>query len=337
MKKTILSFLLSVALLVYIMEVIGFGDIAEKLHSLDASVIASVFILTVAISFTDCFKWSLFLFKIRKINILKIVPIYFAGELFNALTPGAKSGGEVIKAHYVSKISGISHSRVYATILLDRSILLFVSFVCVLFSVIYTLLFLEIPLLVTDLFRVGIGVVVLLSLLIIIVREHIGRTKHETFFRLLSYVYNFWLFEFLRKRFVTYKAFENFVVKCFDEFMESLHVLVEHKKGVVLNLFFSLFIFFLVYFRIWVIFAGLGYEISIVSIIIVVTLGSFVSYFVLTPGGAGVSEIALISFYVAVGVDPHIGAIVALVDRGMYYIVSFGLGYAANVYMRFKV
>ncbi|MCK5234872.1 MAG: flippase-like domain-containing protein, partial [Candidatus Aenigmarchaeota archaeon] len=61
-----------------------------------------------------------------------------------------------------------------------------------------------------------------------------------------------------------------------------------------------------------------------------------VSYIVFTPGGAGITEIVLISLYVAVGVDSHVAATVALIDRGAYYVTSFGLGYLATVYMKVK-
>ncbi len=337
MKKTIAYLLPSVAFLLYIMNIIGIADIVDALFTVNPYLIVCVFVITVSYSLIDCFKWHLLIDKIKRISLLWLVPIYFAGELFNALTPGAKSGGEVIKAHYVSKVSGLPQSRVYASILIDKSIHMFVFFILIVFSVVYTTLFLEMPSFFTSIFRVVVSFAAILSVAAIVVSMKIGRYKHRTIFRLLNFVYHFRFFEALRVKFKTYKAFEDFVVEAFTEFLESLNLLIGHTKGVGANILLSLFMFSLTFLKVWIIFFALGYSQAIIPIIIVVCLGSVVSYVVFTPGGAGVTEIALISLYVAVGVDPHVAAVVTLIDRSMYYVVSFGVGYLANIYMRFKI
>ncbi len=336
MKKTIAYLLLSIALLLYVINIIGVQSIAVTLSLLDMRTIVLVLSIMILYGIVDCFKWSVLLARIKKIDFFRLVPVYFAGELFNALTPGAKSGGEVLKAHYTSKIFKIPQSKVYATILLDRSILMFVFFILLLFSSAYTLLFLDVPSVVFEIFRLAVGLAAFLSLIIIVINRKIGKMRHETLFRILDFIYHFKPLEAIRKRFETYKLFEEFVMEIFQEFLESLKLLAAHRKGVVANFIFSSLIFSLVFLKAKVIFFGLGYDIGLIPIIIVVTLSSAVSYMVFTPGGAGITEIVLISLYVAVGVDPHVAATVTLIDRGAYYITSFGLGYLASVYMKVR-
>jgi len=336
MKKTIAYLLLSIVLLIYVINIIGTQSIAVTLNLLDVSTIALVLSIMVLYGLIDCFKWSVLLARIKKIDFFRLVPVYFAGELFNALTPGAKSGGEVLKAHYTSRIFSIPQSKVYATILLDRSIIMFVFFILLLFSSVYTVLFLDVPSIVFEIFRFVVGLAAFLSFVIIIINRKIGKRRHETLFKLLNFVYHFKPLEMIRKRFETYKMFEEFVMEIFLEFSESLKLLAAHRKGVAANVIFSSLIFSLVFIKAKVIFLGLGYDIGIIPIIIVVTLSSAVSYIVFTPGGVGITEIVLISLYVAVGVDPHVAATVALIDRGAYYITSFGIGYIASVYMKVR-
>lgn len=336
MKKKIAYFLGSIVFLLYIVEVIGIRDILGTVMSLDYRIIIIAFMIAFLWSVLGCFKWSILLVQIKKVYVSRLLPVYFSGELFNALTPGAKTGGEVVKAHYTSKLFNIPQSKVYATILLDKSILMAVFFVMLIMTSIYTVLFLEIPSVITGIFRVSVGLVFLLSVVIILVNQKYWKRKHELLFSFLNFIYHLRFLEFIKKRFETYKIFEDFIMGTFSEFFESFNLLLEHKKGVFTNAVLSAGMFFLSFARAWVLFLGLGYEIDLVLIIVVVTLGSAISYMMLTPGGAGVTEIALISLYVAVGVDPDVAAIVALVDRGMYYFTSFGLGYVATVYLKLK-
>ncbi|MEA3229318.1 MAG: flippase-like domain-containing protein [archaeon] len=336
MKKKIFVFSLVIFLFFYFIYVIGIEDIVVTMQLLNFRVLVSVFLITVITGLLDCFKWNLLLRKIKKIKFLKLVPVFFSGEFFNAMTPGAKSGGEIVKAHYTSKLSGISQSRIYATIILDRSILMFVFFILLIFSVTYTMLFLKMPFAVTEIFRVIVGFFVVLSMVVIIIKKKIGKKKHESFYRLLNYIYHFRFLEFIRTRFETYKAFENFVLEIFNEFLESLKFLLEHKKGVAVNVLFSIIILFFGFFKVWLIFAGLGFSLGIIPLVIVLTLGGAVSYIMLTPGGAGVTEMVLISLYVAVGVDIHVAATVAIIDRAMCYLVNVLGGYVATIYLKMK-
>ncbi|MBW6462298.1 MAG: flippase-like domain-containing protein [DPANN group archaeon] len=336
MKKKIAYFLGSIIFLVYIVNVIGLKNIYDTFASLDSLIIIIAFLIALSWSFVDCFKWSIFLSRINKVRFSKLLPIYFSGDMFNALTPGAKSGGEIVKAHYTSKLFDIPQSKVYATILLDKSILMAVFAVMLMMTSLYTVLFLKIPSVITGIFRVSLGLVVLLSVVIILVNQKYWIRKNEILFSILNFIYHLRVFEFIKRRFETYKIFEDFIMGIFSEFFESFNMLLEHKKGVLTNIILSVLMFFLSFARVWVLFIGLSYDIDLILIIVVVTLGSAISYMMLTPGGAGVTEIALISLYVAVGVDPDVAAIVALVDRGMYYVISFGIGYVATVYLKIK-
>ena len=54
------------------------------------------------------------------------------------------------------------------------------------------------------------------------------------------------------------------------------------------------------------------------------------------PGGAGVTELLMISMYISFGISSTIAASVALLDRFIFYIFSLGFGYVSLTYLNFR-
>ncbi len=339
MKKTIISLALLTAVFVYMLSIIGLDEISMTLSTLDVSVMLVLLAASIIATFVDCFKWRMLLNHlpgIKRPALLRLWPVFMAGEFINTLTPGAKTGGELLKAHYTSNVIKTPQSKIYATILLDKSIGMFVIFLLAVVSMVYSIFFLVSVSVFTDIFRGLLIVIAIISISVLAINYHVGEKRHETLYKILYRIYHFRPLEFLRVRFQTFHVFERFIVESYNEFKTSLKSLMGHREGVASNILLSALTFSINFFKVWFIFFVLGYNISIIYIIIVWTMGAFVSYIMLTPGGSGVTEVALVTLYLAVGVDPHIAATVAIIDRSFFYLVSLGFGYLATLYMKFR-
>jgi uncharacterized protein (TIRG00374 family) len=92
--------------------------------------------------------------------------------------------------------------------------------------------------------------------------------------------------------------------------------------------------FVLIYAKAYVIFRSVGYDISIPSRIISLTLTLWIISILLIPGGFGVKELIMIGMYSMVGVPVTTAAVVSLIDRVIYMFFVILIAYAATVIMR---
>ena len=141
MKKKWLSIGLLVFIVValfFILREIGIREIFSLIFKANPYILALAFFSL----FLMYFMWSLILSHSsgkligKDISVFKILPIYFAGSFFNALTPGAKMGGEPVRAYYLSKKYGGNKSTHLAGILFQKFLNYGAHLILIIFSLI---------------------------------------------------------------------------------------------------------------------------------------------------------------------------------------------------------
>ncbi len=320
----ILAVLVVLAVLYLVLRGIGFREIVEAIKGADA---ASVWV-SVAAFFVVC---MLFAFRMRlmmdpeeRVSLLALFPVYMAGVFGNCVTPGARVGGEPIRVYYMVKMLGGSHSGHLGVLLAAKLGNLSVYFLFLMMSVAFVALYVPIglaPKIVLE------GAVILIIVGIVsglLLRKHIG-VSSGLLGRLLRTAYNIPLLRFAR-RFPTYEHLEEYVIGKLDNVMTPIGRAAKNPWALGQLLVVSAVTWLLFYLAHYMLFVGLGAELTFLQVIVIVTISTFCGELSVTPGGAGLIEAVMIGLCTAFGVDAQTAAAVTLMGRGIFYVYGLGVG-----------
>ncbi|CAD7766809.1 MAG: Lysylphosphatidylglycerol synthase TM region [Candidatus Argoarchaeum ethanivorans] len=153
---------------------------------------------------------------------------------------------------------------------------------------------------------------------------------------IISRIYYFGPFSFLRKKFKTLQTFDDYITLKIGEFAQTSLKLSSDRKKVGLNIILSFIAWMLIFTTTYTLFLSIGYHISFFAVMIVVSLSTFLSYFFFIPGGAGITELLMISLYISLGISSAVAASVALLDRFIFYVFSIVVGYISLTYLNIR-
>ena len=140
----------------------------------------------------------------------------------------------------------------------------------------------------------------------------------------------------MRRRRNRYPDYPNVSVNRFSDQANIFSKLSRDKNKVSVNIILAFVCWILTFTNTYVLFLALSHYVSFFAIVIVISLSIFLSYFIFMPGGAGVTELLMISLYISFGISSTIAAAVALLDRFIFYIFSLGFGYGSLIYLNVR-
>ena len=332
--KDIALLLFGITLLLLIVYYIGVGTIVQNIKSVEPMYFYAFLLLKASYFLLWNYNWKLLVDKVKPIKYTALLPVFAAGIFGNNMTPGPSMGGEPIKAYFLSKLYGGSVSSWLATTVMSGVLLLIGKIAFLLLSIFYIISFFELPLLIIFL----VGGLAFVTVLVIMGWYVYERKESEQLHRLLERglrkIYNI---KFLRKKFPQYIDFKQ---KIIEECVLFKDVIVRTftMKGKLLLAFLVAFVVILVNFSsVYMLFLGLGVKISFIKIIVAITIGNTIAYFVLLPGGTGVVEGTMIMIFAAMGVPLGIAATATLINRAILYVAAYGFGSASLVYLNLKL
>lgn len=280
--------------------------------------------------------------------------IYLAGSFLDATTPGARVGGEPLKSYYLGRMLGRPKSECLATVVVEKLTNLAVLGVIAMVSLVFVLALVELRSKLWLTLAVLLALIVTGYLLAIIVwlghrrrrqpvrkqetedveagadGEHIQRARRPLLTRLLASLWGWGPIQRrLVNRFPTSQILEAHVHERIDNFTASIRQVGHRHDLIVANLILAAVMWLVVFGRTYALFVGFGSDIYYSEVAVIVTISIMLSYLAFTPGGLGVSEVVLLTLYVAFGVERSIAAAVAVLDRLIYYGFGIGLGYWA--------
>jgi uncharacterized protein (TIRG00374 family) len=256
---------------------------------------------------------------------LALFPIYLAGTFTNVITPGARVGGEPVRAYYMSRIFGGEKTKHFGIIVADKvgNALVFLLFL--LASVVYALV--SVPLGTAPKLVFG-GVILFVVLVIVsgaLLHRHVG--ANSAFWqRVLHHLYHGVLPDLLRRKFPTYQHFEEYSIHKLDNVFGPLgrtagSPWVVAKVMSVAGLS-HVFLFAAHY----ALFQALGIDAGPMAVVVIVTVSTLVGDISVAPGGAGFMDAGMIALCAAFRVGTDAAAAVTLLSRGVFCIYGLGLG-----------
>jgi uncharacterized protein (TIRG00374 family) len=226
------------------------------------------------------------------------------------------------------------HGNWYATVVIDQTTNGFVFSIPVIFSLLFVILFLDIPWWLSILLEAIAMILLMLSVFAYLSKHRLKKsTIVKFFFSTLKRIYELSLCKFIRNRY-SYQKFEELVITGLIEFEKTYRSIIEDRKILIRDIGLSVLMFALIYAKAYVIFQSVGYDIKISSLIISLTLTLWIISILLVPGGFGVKELIMIGMYTMVGVPVTIAAVVSLIDRAIYMFFVIFIAYSATVIIR---
>ncbi len=321
----VLAVLLVPVLLWLVLSHIGFGRIIEAMRRASARAILTAALLYLAVFVLWTLRWQLLMKREERKSIAVLLPIYMAGIFGNVVTPGARVGGEPIRAFYMSRAFGGEKSAHLGTLLVDK---LGNGAVFTLFLV-ASVIFIALSIPLGPAVRAVLAGAVLLAVAVIVggllVRGK-AKLRSRLLARVLPALYGSALLRFVRVTFPTYDHFESYVIRKLENVFRPIARAAGSPKALTKILLISAVSWLLFYLAHYVLFTELGVRIGFVKAAVIVTVAHFFGDVSFAPGGAGFTETAMIGLCAAYGVDADAAAAVTLISRGVFYVHGLGLG-----------
>lgn len=333
----VVLFLAIFVVLYFILRKIGFSSIYSNLLIADKKYIALAFLAGFASFLVWNLKWYLLVKEVTQAKFWHVFLVLMAGSFVNTTTPGARVGGEPLRAYYLSKKYKLEKSKFFATIITDKAVNTIAFGVLSIFSILFVILFVKVDVKIKIILEILLLILFILVVAGIILR-HKMEFKRKYIEIMAKKIYYFPLFKAVRKRFATYKGFEGYIIKKVNNTVKVLKKTLKQKKMLVKDAGFAFLRWVFVYLGTFFLFKAFGYDISFIPIVVVVTLSIFVGSLMAVPGGMGFIETIMISLYLAFGISSGIAAAVAVIDRFIFYFYSLLVGGVCLAYlsMRYK-
>ena len=281
------------------------------------------------------YSLSFLVFSLRTMYFLKWVvkpdwwfflKVTFAGSFINTITPGAQIGGEPVKAYYLGKKHNKPVSKVFGAVSADRFFHGFISFLFIVFSMIYLLAFISLP----SGLRLFFQIFVLLTFmgftvifLYLLVKTRFDFKNLFKKFKWLSWANPINLG----------KKWKKFTGKNVSNFTSSFKKTLTNRRAIVFGTLFSLIYWGLNYLSFYFLFLSFGTKVNFFLIIVVVSLANLMGDFSPTPGGVGLTEGVTVFLYSILGVNFSLALLVAIVSRAIFYFHSLLMGGISLAYL----
>ncbi|MCX9085565.1 MAG: lysylphosphatidylglycerol synthase transmembrane domain-containing protein [Candidatus Methanoperedens sp.] len=335
MKLGNIIFIARFAALILILLLIDFEHLVLILRSINLDLLVLAVLLDLAGFLVWTWKWKFIANKLENVKFTTLFLGLMSGNCLNSNVLRARTFGGFGRAMFLKNITkDHEHGNWYATIVIDQTTNAFVFSIPVVFSLLFIIMFLKIPWWLSILLESIAIILFMLSVFAYMSKHRIKRTTIvRVFYSILKRIYDLTPLKFIRNRY-TYQKFEELVIKGIIEFKKTYGVILRDKRIVMRDIGLSIIMFVFIYAKAYVIFRSVGYNITILSLIVSLTLTLWIISILLIPGGLGVKELIMIGIYSMVGVPVTTAAVVSLIDRAIYMFFVVVIAYAATVINR---
>jgi uncharacterized protein (TIRG00374 family) len=311
--------------LLLVLRHIGFDRIVAAARRMDRPTIAVAAALHMTVFVLWCLRWQQLMRPENRKSIFALLPIYMAGVFGNVVTPGARVGGEPIRAYYMSRAFGGQKTAHLGTILTDKVSNGVVFLLFLLVSVSFVVLFVGISLTSKLVMLVVVLLVVAGFSALVLLRGHV-KGAFLSLSKLLPLIYASRPMRFLRSQFASCEEFENYLAEKMRNVFGPMARTAGSSMTLAKVLSLSAGAWLLFCLAHYVLFRSLGADVGFLRVMIIVTISTFFGDVSISPGGAGFMETAMIGLCAAFGVEPGAAAAVTLISRVLFYAYGLGAG-----------
>lgn len=331
MKKrfVVIFALVILVLLGYVLKDIDFYEVYSLLQKIDHFYFALAFLSCLVSFLLWNLRWKNTLRGIVNADYFFLLKVLFAGVFFNNITPGTGIGGEPVRAYFLSKKYKQSKTKILGSILADKMFNLSVFLLFVVLSLLFILVFADIPGGLKILFEIGLFVIFILITIFLIIPN---KEKFKGWILKKSFS-----FKSVRGNFRNFKEFEKYVNKRISNLKNSFKKSLKGKNKFYRGFLLSLGVWMSTYLVSYFLFLSFDAKINLLPIIIVITLSTLIGDISPIPGGMGLMESSMFLLYSSMGIPGPLAVVVTLLSRFIYYFFSLFIGGISVVYLKFSV
>lgn len=329
-KKNLVYIIIGILIVVAIFYKVDFKETMQNLLKIPFWFIIILLLVDLIMNSLRIFRWKLIIQKISEIRYFTLFPIFFAGGLINQLTPGSKSGGQPLRAYYLSKLNKKDFADNLATVMFSFLSASLTSLALLILAIIYLSTRLQFKIYFIIIIALICSIVMVLVVFYLIYKIE---TKSKNAKKFLFLLYKI---RVIKNRFKTFREFENNIFKETREFFKEMHIFFEDKWLVLRQMLIEFIAYLLEFTKIYLLFLILGIEVPFIMIGVISVIAELVGYFLFSPGGLGVVEGSTVGMYYLFGINPEVAAAVTLVNRALIYVYEFLMGYVSLLYLRRK-
>ncbi len=322
--RVILLFLVGFALFVAIFYLIGFDKLLNQLLKVYLPYFLMAVIFLILFVLLWAMRWWLFVRKAEPgIPYFDILKNHVVGLAVNNLTPVAKLGGEPVKAYILNRKHKIGIGEGLATVLSDLTMEFITSIGVVIVAMFLYITFTNPPfwIILIVLFFLIVAFLVLAGLMEI----QSERDLIPKFIRWLS------------NRSKRMEPHTERILEGYKEFQQAFRRGLKDRKTFIAGLTLAILLKIAEISSYYFLFLSLGYEVSLVTLVIIMGVNAMLLSIPATPGSLGVLEGGLISTFILLGVPSAEASAAVFLQRlilfwgvtvvgslmGVHYGVSF--------------
>ena len=310
-KKTVITIVLCVLILVGILYFVGIDQVIEALKHADLGIIILAIVAQIFTYFLYALRWKLLnSIADMDVSIKKLIPMVLVGLAVNNITPSGRGGGEPVRAYILAKEENYQMEDTFATVVADRALDTFPFIVLAVITIIAMILYFDIALwLILVMILAVIGIVAVLAILIYMsINPNFGSRVEGWILKLVK--------RFYKKN---SEGLEEKIHSIIFGFQNTMKLLISNKKLLYLAIPLSFLIWIFEIIRVYLVFLAFGANVNLIVIGEVFIVASLVGMIPLLPGGIGAVDTLMIFFYSSAGITASISAAATVIER----LISF--------------
>lgn len=323
-SRMALFFLVGLFIFVGIFYLIGFDKLLNQLLKVYLPYFLVAIVVLVLFFLIWALRWWLFVRKADpSVPYFDILKCHVVGLAVNNLTPVAKLGGEPVKAYILNRKHRISIGEGLATVLSDLTLEFISSIGVVIVAMFLYITFTNPPfwIILIILFFLLVAFLVLAGLMEI-------QSERNLIPKFIRWVAN------QSKRI---EPHIERILEGYKEFQQAFRRGIKDRKTFSAGLALSILLKIIEIFSFYLLFLALGYEVSLITLVIIMGVNSMLLSVPATPGSLGILEGGLISTFILLGVPSAEASAAVFLQRlvqfwgvtvvgslmGIHYGVSF--------------
>jgi uncharacterized protein (TIRG00374 family) len=331
--KIIISFALAAFFIFAITFLIGLGDVLNALERASWELILLNFIIEGVIILIWALRWKLILEVVDESpKYITVLTMLFASLFGNNVTPGS-AGGEPLRAYILREVEGTPFEIGFASSTADR-VFEFLPFVLISIIAALFLLSWEIP----PLTRIIVVIMIALTIVLFSIMIYAGLRREIAQRIIISIAKSIYpTFNRLTKKEISFTEISEKLIFYVNRFSNGFVMSLQDRKVFIIGFFISFAMWGLDMVRMYVCFSSLGTYPPILPLVIIYTIGIFISFLPLLPGAWGIREATLIGLFAVIGISADIVMAASIIDRLASYIAPTIIGALAALYYGRKV
>ncbi len=311
---------LAVVLLVVLVFLLGPQNVWDKLKRADPFFILLAFVVEIVDLLVLSFRWHIFVNSVSDVDFKTTFLLTVAGSAASNITPSGRVGGEPLRVYLLRKFAGIRYGTGFATVIVERIADMTAFLVLAFLAVVYSIVFLGLPLHVITLMILSF----LFTLSLFIGLWYITfkrEVKSSTIVRLIE------KHEWIVKRVPVINYYKSQLEDSVSNYYKQISKIMSKRRYFYTGFFVSFVYWVIEIIRAYILFLAFGEVAQLPVIALAYILSAIIGSLPFGVGGIGLTEGTMIIIYSTSNINTVISGIVTVIDRllSYWFVILIGL------------